>query len=167
MLHHVDSIILDGAPQNGFHGAELSRDSWVQEFGKGYVDQMLSEECGWMNKEDVQIIKEISFCDIVEALRTTERAYNGNKAKEWFAGEDGLAPSVYSIVMMDVANGKMDDRFLDIVKDNDFRREFDFMENSGIENRVRSLVIEKATSFGIDVSENLSKDDDMREYAMG
>lgn len=158
LLHHVDSTVLDEASANGFEGAETSRDSWVQEFGKGYVDKLMDKECSWIGVEDVRMVKEISFCDVVESLRSKERAYSGCRAKEWFASEGGMIPSVYSIAMMDVANGKMDEKYLSRIKDNRFRNEFDLIEESGITDKVRSLVKEKASSYGIDIREDYSEE---------
>lgn len=143
IAHHVDDSVLKAAPENGFVGADYSRASWSQEYGEGAVAKLLQEELDWVTHKDTDMIMEVSFFDIIEALRATDRAYSGCKAMDWGIQQSGIGKSIYSIVKMDIACEKMDRRFAERIEDAEFRKNFDFFESCGEPTRVAELLEER------------------------
>ena len=147
IAHHVDDSVLKAAPKNRFVGADQSRDSWPQQYGDGTVADLLWRELGWVTPEDIKMIVEVSFFDVVEALRATDRAYSGCKALEWEAPTFGLSQSVYSIARMNVACQKMDRSFLARIESEEFRRNFDFFENCGEPTRIGEMLNDRVIQY--------------------
>lgn len=103
LAHHVDSTALSAGPAGGFAGATLSRGTWEEQYGEGGVEKILMENCSWVEEKDILAAKIVHFCDVVEALRSTERRYqlqhdwnisqNSDKAKNVdpvLAGRSGV-----------------------------------------------------------------------------
>lgn len=146
ITHHIDSKVLENGLYNkDFTGATNSRWSWKITYEKDYIENLLSYELNWIKQKDVNALEIISFCDVVEATRSTERSYRGS-SKEW--GDivpktfDGIPQTVSEIMLDNVNKSKMNENFLDDIYNDSFRRHVDFFQSCGAPQRARELVNE-------------------------
>lgn len=79
--HHVASSCIESGPEGGFKNATYSRDSWEIKNGSNFVEGLLKENCSWIKDKDKRALEVITFYDIIEALRSNDRAYMVQK--EW------------------------------------------------------------------------------------
>ena len=90
LAHHISASCIESGPEKGFENATISRDSWEIKNGKGFVEKMLMKHCSWITEKDKLAIKTIALYDVVEALRSSKRAYM--IPKKWDVEKPGDNP---------------------------------------------------------------------------
>lgn len=162
--HHISSEYLENGPQNGFVGASNSREQWQNEFEEGYIEGLLVENLSWMEEKDIHALETISFCDDIEALRSTDRAYKLQHYwdRDDFDTVDKLGrkhgQSVEGIIQENIANGRLSQSFNGVVLSKSFQKSFDEMQDLNAPSIVRDMVGEYTKGVSVRVYEDKARD---------
>lgn len=162
IAHHIDDRAMESGLEGGFEGATKSRWCWKESFGiDGYIENMLMRELAFASKKDFTAISVISFCDVIEALRSGERSYTD--AKPWGhkvdCDLDRKPTTVCEIVWTDVKNYKMNPSFEDEVVNEQFRSTCDIIENSQLPEYAMEIASKVVDKLNVKEIENVDRDD--------
>lgn len=160
--HHIDAKYLDGGVERNFEGASKSRPQWKFEFPEErYIENLLTENLSWMREKDIYALETISFCDVVEALRSEERQYHNNEKHDWTIPKPNNVSIKQVVQIWDIDTTEKEaisKKFDGIVLDKRYQKQFDSMQQMNMPTTVRNMVSEIAKDKKVRVSKDTMKE---------
>lgn len=131
MCHHLGTEALE----NNFNDSNVVKDIWKELYPNHEMDKILRKEFCALTPNEIKNIKRLSFCDVCEALRSSDRKYKSSR--DW---EDkqivennmvtGTLLGICSIVQINAKKHELSNLYVNLVNDKDFQNDFDALQKN-------------------------------------